>query len=279
MADKYGGGVRDSALRVRSNVYLSMENSPWPPILVTGVLVFFRVGGLLLIAPLLSSRSVPSPMRAGFAVLLTVILTPVVPGVPDGVALGPLALATELLAGFGLGLGAAVLISAAEMTGDILATQTGLSGGTVLNPVSGQGTSVLAQLLGLFSLLLLLVTGGHLVLIESLATSFTALPPGSGGQLDQGLRFLLETMGLLFVRGMIFASPVVASVLVGYVALGVLAKTSPQLNMLAVAFPLQIGLGLLMLAFALPLIATFYSAWPSHVRDLATGYMTALGGG
>ena len=258
---------------------MNADLAPWTPYLMTGALVFFRVAGFMLIAPVLSSRSIPLPLRACVSVLLTVLLTPIVTPAPAELVIGPFVIMRELFVGFGLGLGAAVLISAAELAGDVLAIQTGLSGGTVLDPVTGQGTGVLTQLLGLSALLLLIATDGHLVMVEAFARSFETVPVGDQMWLDRGLRFLLQTMGLLFTRGLIFAAPIVAAVLVGYLALGVLARASPQLNMLAVAFPLQIGLGLLALSIALPLAATFYGGWPVLITEWTSGYLTLLRGG
>lgn len=250
-----------------------------PPILIAMTLAFFRVGGLMVVAPLFSARTIPRMVRAALAVLFTVLLVPAMPPVPPAMIVGPYELAAELVIGLGIGFGAAAMIGGAELAGDVLAVQTGLSGGTALDPLTGQGTGVLSQLLGLFVLLLLLVTGGHLVLIEVLAASYTIVPVGWSFDLTGGVMELARTMGLLFSQGLQFASPIIASVTIGYMALGVLARTSPQLNMLAVAFPLQIGLGLLVLGASLPLAASFYSAWPTHVRQLSARFLVAVTGG
>ncbi len=242
-------------------------------------LVLFRVGGLMLVAPLFSSRTIPLMVRTGYTLLLVVLLTPVIPAPPVGVAFGPTLIIGELFLGLGIGLGAAVLLAGAELAGEILAVQTGLSGATTLNPLTGVGTGVLSQLLGLFTLLLLLATGAHLVLIEALVVSYDSVPPGALADLQFGIMELTSMFGLLFSTGLKFAAPIVAAVSVGYLALGILARTSPQMNMLAVAFPLQIGLGLLVLAAVLPLAATFYAAWPDHIAGLAGRFFLSVGGG
>jgi flagellar biosynthetic protein FliR len=242
-------------------------------------LAFFRVGGLMLVAPLFSSRTVPAQVRASLAVLLTLLLLPGIGPLPEGFVLGPAAILVETFVGFGIGFGAAVLLASAELAGEVLAVQTGLSGATALDPLSGQGTGVLSQLLGLFVLLLFLVTGGHLVLIEVLAGSYEIVPVGQAVAVSDGIWALARVFGLLFAQGLQFASPVIAAVSVGYMALGVLARTSPQLNMLAVAFPLQIGIGLLVLGSAFPIVATFYAAWPDHAAGLAGRFLTSLVGG
>jgi flagellar biosynthesis protein FliR len=252
---------------------------PIPPLAVAGALALFRIGGLMLVAPLFSSRTVPRMLRAAFAVLLTVLMLPALPSLPPGLIVGPGALAAEMVVGLGIGFGAAALLAGAEMAGDVLAVQTGLSGATALDPLTGQGTGVLGQLLGLFALLVLLVTGGHLVMLEALAASYEIVPIGFSFNLSAGIMELVGMTSLLFSRGLQFAAPVIAAISVGYVALGVLARTSPQLNMLAVAFPLQIGLGLLILGAVLPMAATFYASWPAHIEGLSLRFLLALGGG
>lgn len=242
-------------------------------------MAFFRVGGLMLVAPLLSSRALTPQLRAGIAVLLTLFLVPHVVSLPADFVLGPTALLTEAFVGFGIGFGAAILLAAAELAGEVLAVQTGLSGATALDPLTGQGTGVLGQLLRLFALLLFLVTGGHLVLLEALAASYDVVPAGAPIVASTGVTEIATTFGLLFAQGLQFAAPIIAAVSVGYMALGVLARTSPQLNMLAVAFPLQIGLGLLVLGSILPVAATFYAAWPDHVAGLAARFLAALSSG
>jgi flagellar biosynthetic protein FliR len=244
------------------------------------MLVLFRIGGLALIAPFLASRIVPIQVRGALAVLLTIVITPIAISMPGAVPeLNLLSLVTETFVGFGLGFGAAILVGAADMAGDILATQTGLSGASVLDPLTGQGSAAMGQLLSFMVIVLLLVTGGHLVMIESLAGSFAWVPLGSSPDLLAGATSLIRVGAQLFAHGLQFAAPVVGAVGVGYVALGVLARTAPQLNVLAVSFPLQIALGLLVLGAALPLLATHFASWPIRIDEMSGAFVRALAGG
>ena len=242
-------------------------------------LTFFRLGGFMLVAPMFASRALAPHLRAGITLLLTLLIFPTVPLPPPGFLLGPVALAGEMLVGLGIGFGAAILLASAELAGEVLAVQTGLSGASALDPLTGQGTGVLGQLLRFFVLLLFLVTGGHLVLLEAFAGSYEVVPAGAAFSLTAGVGEIARMFSLLFVHGLQFAAPIIAAVTVGYMALGVLARTSPQLNMLAVAFPLQIGLGLLVLGSSLPVAATFYAAWPDHAVGLAGRFLLSLVGG
>lgn len=244
------------------------------------ILVLFRLGGLFLIAPFFASRLLPMQVRGALALLLMVVITPIALAVPGAVvSLSLVTLFTEMFVGFGLGFGAAVLVGAADMAGDILATQTGLSGASVLDPFTGQGSAALGQLLGFTVVMLLIVTGGHLVMIEALAGSYAWIPLGAQPDLMAGSVSLIRGGARLFSTGLQFAAPVVGTVSVGYVALGVLAKTAPQLNVLAVSFPLQIALGLLVLGAALPLVATHFAGWPVHIDEMTGSFVRALSGG
>lgn len=244
------------------------------------LLVLFRLGGLFLIAPFFASRLLPMRLRAALAVLLAAVITPVALATPEAVArIDAAALATELFVGFGIGFGAAVLVGAADMAGDILGTQIGLSGASVLDPLTGQGSSAMAQLLGFTVVTLLLVTGGHHVMIEALAGSYAWVPLGSTPDLAAGAFSLVRLGTRLFATGLQFAAPVIGTVAVGYVALGVLARTAPQLNVLAVSFPLQIALGLLVLGAAFPLLATHFASWPLHIDEMGGVFVRSLTGG
>lgn len=235
-----------------------------------------RLAGLILVAPVFSSRAVPMRLRTGLLLLLTFLLLPMalsvmtVGGGGASPRVGPASLGTEAILGLTLGLGAAVFIAAAESAGDMLAVQMGLSGANVLDPVSGTQMPVLGQFLGLFVTALLLASGGHLAILEVLSASLRAFPPGTPVELEGGVAATVALMGSQFVLGLRFAAPVVAAMMIGNAVLGVTAKTVPQLNVLMLAFPLQIGIGLVTLGLSLSLIASYFGEWPEHYASLVS---------
>ena len=245
------------------------------------LLLSTRLTGLFLIAPLFSSRAVPMKVRAALLLLLTFLLLPTAatslesPATETAGGL-PVKLASEAILGITLGLGAALFIAAAESAGDAIAVQMGLSGANVLDPSSGTQMPVIGQFLGLFALALLLGVGGHLVILEALAASLKAFPPGQPLSLEPGLLASVKMLGAQFVLGLRFAAPVVAAMMIGNAALGVMAKTVPQLNVLMMAFPLHIGIGLVALGVTLPFIATFFGDWPAHYTDLVDGALESF---
>lgn len=248
-----------------------MTPQPFDPLapgaMDAAVLLAARVAALVLVAPVFSSTTVPKMVRAALIVLLTVVMLPLVGGVKGELTVS--SFVSESLVGFAMGLGAAFTVSAAETAGDLLATQTGLSGATTLDPMSNASTAALSEFFRLVVITLMLALGGHLLMLEALARSVREIPIGSPIHTADGLAALVHLGSILFVLGLRFAAPVVAAVLISNLALGILARTVPQLNALAVAYPVQIMVGLVTLAAALPVIAGFMLRWPGHYAENA----------
>jgi flagellar biosynthetic protein FliR len=116
-------------------------------------------------------------------------------------------------------------------------------------------------------------------MLDALAASTRYAPVGGTVDAAAGARAMLSLGGLLFATGFKFAAPVVAAVMVANVALAVLSRAAPQLNILSVAFPLQIGVGLFALAASLPLIATHFGAWEGSYDGLLGRLLGAFAGG
>lgn len=242
-----------------------MDSGFLPPALAPlapALLLAARVGGIVMVAPIYSARVVPLRVRAALLVLFTAVLLPTVRTDPAAV-FGLVTLLQETLIGALVGLGAAVFVGGAEAAGEWLAVQTGLSGATTLDPLSTASTPTLGQLMNLTVTVVLLAVGGHLVMLEAVAATTEVAPLGSGFVAEAGAVMAVTAGSTLFALGLRLAAPVIATVLVANAALGVLARTAPQINLLLVAFPVQIGLGLLILAFSLPLAVTGFTNWPA----------------
>jgi flagellar biosynthesis protein FliR len=243
------------------------------------VLVLFglRVGGLVLVAPVFSARTIPMAVKTGLVLILTVLMQPAalasVRTVPQ---LTPAAALNETLVGFAIGMGAALLVGATEAAGELIGIQIGLSGAALFDPLNNTQGTAIGQFMQLFAVSLLLAFNAHLVMLDALATSVQAVPVGSPLEVRHGLAALISLGGTLFALGLRFAAPVIAAVLVANVALAVLGRAAPQLNILSVAFPIQIGIGLFTLAAALPFIATWFTGWEGTYDGALTRVMAAL---
>ncbi len=227
----------------------------------TLVLLGMRVSGLVVAAPVFSAKMIPTSIKTAIIVLLTALLQPVAFSQTTSIPrLTPETFVGELLVGLALGLGAAFLIGAASTAGDLMGMQIGLSGAAVLDPTNNSSENVLGVFGTLFATTLMLAVDAHLVMIDAVAKSVHAIPIGSGLH-AAGLLAMVRSASVLFALGLQFAAPVIAAVLVANTALAVLSRAAPQLNILSVAFPVQIGIGLFGLAAAIPFIGAFYHGW------------------
>ncbi|MDH5588460.1 MAG: flagellar biosynthetic protein FliR [Gemmatimonadota bacterium] len=243
-------------------------------------LLLMRITALMWSAPLFSARPVSMQVKVAFTGVMVFFMWPAATAAAGvDVRFTPAAITGELVIGLTLGLGAGIFVAAAEAAGDMLAVQMGLSGANVLDPMSSTQLPVLGQFLGLFVLLLIVAAGGHLVILGTLHDSLTALPLGTPLRFQEGTFALVRLGSTLLWMGLRFAAPVVAAIMIGNAALGIMARTVPQLNILMVAFPVQISIGLFGLAVTLPLIATAFHRWPEQYVDITGGILERLAPG
>lgn len=245
------------------------------------VLVSSRVTGMVLVAPVFSAKTVPMRVRTLLVILLSLLLRPAVLAAAPagGLAVTPVAVLGEVMAGFAIGLGAALFVGAAELAGDLAAIHSGLSGAALLDPLTRTSVPALGQLTQLFAVAVLLAADGHLLMIRALGESLAALPPGTPMDLRSGAGAMVGLGSGLFAAGLRFAGPIVAAVLVANTALALLGRAAPSLNVLSVAFPVQIAVGLFALAAALPFLAPAFAGWGEGYAGMLSTVFTALGGG
>jgi flagellar biosynthetic protein FliR len=243
------------------------------------VLVLFacRVSGVVLVAPVFSARTIPMQVRTALVIALTILLGPIAASAHTAQpVLTPGTFLSETLIGFVIGMGAAIWVGAAETAGEMLAIQIGLSGAAIVDPTTSAQGPALGQFLNLFAIALLLSLNGHVLMLDALAASMARLPVGGTVNIEGGLGSLAALGTTLFSLGLRFAAPVVAVVLIANVALAVLSRAAPQLNILTIAFPIQIGVGLFALTASLPFLALWFSGWNVTYDGVLTRLFGAL---
>ena len=224
-----------------------------------------RIGGLMLIAPAFSARTVPVMVRTAFMAVLTFLLLPLTRPAPD-IAVTAASLLGELFIGFALGLGAAFFLAAAELAGDVVAFQSGLSGASTLDPINQTNVATLGQFMNLSALALVLALDGHVVMVEALAHSLEVAPIGQPIAWQEGARALVGLGSDLFLTGVRIGAPGILAVLISNLALGVLARATPKLNVFVLAYPLQIAVGLFTLGVSLPFVFALFAGWDGLYR-------------
>lgn len=212
------------------------------------VLVLTRVSGLVLVAPIFGSRSVPMHVRGFLAVGLSLIVTPL----QTQTAVDPanllellVLMGREALLGLALGLAVLILFTGLQLTGQVISQISGMSLADVFNPSYEADVSIFSQLLDLVAIAAFLAIGGHRQVLEALLDTFQARPPGAA-EFPLGVAATLsELLGESFVIGVRAAAPVMVALLMSVLILGLISRTLPQLNVIAIGFNLN---SLIMLA-------------------------------
>lgn len=218
-----------------------------------------RILAFIATAPLWSNAGVPGRTRLILAIAITVAITPILPAMPivqPASLAGLWILLQQMLIGIGMGFAAKIVFSGIELAGEFIGAQMGLGFATFYDPLSSSQTPVISEFINLIALLLFLSMNGHLLYLATLVQSFSsipvnAVPLGAGSWLN-----LAELGGKIFSAGLLLALPIVVALLITNVALAVLTRAAPQLNIFALGFPLTLIGGFFGLAVSLNYLAT-----------------------
>ncbi len=217
-----------------------------------------RILGLMAVAPLFGNVSVPARVKIGLGILLAVTMAPSVPALPAADPMsydGLLILTQQLIIGLGIGFAMRIVFAGVEMAGEVIGMTMGLGFATFYDPQTRGQSSAISQFLSLLTIMVYLASNLHLVLLSALADSFISLPitaAPAGGHLAQTL---VAWGGRIFSAGVQLSLPIVAALLITNLALGILTRAAPQLNLFGIGFPITIGVGFVMLAVTLPYLA------------------------
>ena len=222
----------------------------------TLLLVFVRVSIILVMIPVFSANQIPRLVRVGFAILVTIVIYPTVPLMTpfkDLYGLGGAVLA-QLVIGTIFGYVSYLIFMGIQLAGEVLDIQVGFAIVNVINPFTQQNVSVLGEFVLVLATLLFLISDGHHLLLEGIGGSFNLLPLPWIGLSPQLFTSVIAFTSAAFLILFKIATPISLSLFVANVALGLMARVAPQMNVFIIGFPLQIGIGLIMLAVSLPLL-------------------------
>ncbi|WP_292976905.1 flagellar biosynthetic protein FliR [Nitrosomonas sp.] len=243
-----------------------------------------RILALMTAAPLLGSSNIPVQVKLGLSVLLAILIAPLLPSLPQmdpGSGTGLIVLLQQVIIGLAMGFSMRIIFTAVEMAGEITGLQMGLGFATFFDPQQSGQVQLVGRFYGLLATLLFLAIDGHLQIIGILAHSFTTLPVGTDGMDVVSFTALVNWGAKIFTFGLHLALPVLAALLITNLALGILTRAAPQLNIFAVGFPLTLGIGLLVMSWALPyftpVLTQLLGESFSIMRSLVNGDSSAIG--
>ena len=238
------------------------------------ILMFARIGTMIMLLPGLGEMSVPARIRLTIALVLTFVLFPLhragyaidlrSPG-PVIVALGQ-----ELAIGMVLGLTARLTISALQVAGSVIAQQLGLGFVTAVDPTQGQQGLILGNFLALLGVTLIFATDLHHMVIAALHDSYRLFRPGEVPVVGDVSSLVTNTVASAFRVGIQLSGPFLVFGLVFNVALGVLSRLMPQMQVYFVATPLSIMVGFVILLVVVgAMMGGFLGYVGSVLRELA----------
>jgi len=207
---------------------------------------FVRIGAFLMVMPLIGGSFVPTKVRLLLAVVLTAVLAPIIPTMPNLDVLsvaGMVTMIQEIAIGVAMGFLVQLVFDAIALGGQVIGMSMGLGFAVFLDRARGVNIPVLGQLFLMLGMLIFLSLDGHLALIQLLAESFYAWPVSVGGFSQPILWELLLWTGQMFVYAMKIALPAITAILVVNLSFGVMSRAAPTLNLFAVGFPVAMLLG------------------------------------
>ena len=218
-----------------------------------------RILGLIAAAPLFGNLAVPFTIKIALGVMLALIIAPVVPVLPalDPMSLtGLLILSQQFIIGLAMGFAMRIAFAAVEMAGEIAGLTRGFGFATFFDPQTRGRSSAISQFLALLTIMVFLAANVHLALLATLAESFSTLPISAAPINDRSFHQLALWGGKIFSTGVQLSLPIVAALLITNLALGILTRAAPQLNLFGIGFPITLGAGFLMIALIVPYLAT-----------------------
>jgi len=216
---------------------------------------FFRIGAMLMAMPVIGVKTVPKRVRIAFAIVLTLIIAPLVPDVPQVDPLSGsavLIVAQQILIGVAMGFILQLVFAIFLVGAHVISMQMGLGFATMIDPQSGASIPVLGQFFTIVVTLVFLALNGHLLLIEMLVNSFHTLPISESGISAEGYWLMALWGREVFSGAVLVALPAIAALLFVTLTLGVMTRAAPQFNIFAVGFPISLVWGVVIVYFTLP---------------------------
>jgi flagellar biosynthetic protein FliR len=222
------------------------------------VLILTRISIVLFMLPIFGTALLPNLVKAALALTISVALFTVVrpdPNLfPENLVSGLNLIVSELIFGLVVGLTIRLFFAAIQLGGQLIGFQMGFAISNVLDPESGAQTPIVAHMGYWVALVIFLLLNGHHILLKALADSFSIVQVGSFAFGDGLFQKILEASGDMFAMAIRFGAPAIAALLFTSAAFGIVAKVVPQMNILIVAFPLKIVVGLFFFGLSLRLL-------------------------
>jgi flagellar biosynthetic protein FliR len=240
---------------------------PTPREVIFFMLVLSRVAGIFAALPVFGGRRLPLRIRAITVFMITLVCFPALsvtpPEVPTDVFTLALLAFSEVMIGLTLAFITQIIFAAVEFSGQIIGMQMGLTISSILDPSLGTQNQIMAVVQTLFATLMFLSLNIHHLFIRAIMDSFKIIPLGGWHLSGELINFLVIRTADIFIIGIRLAAPVMVGLLLTSVALGIMARAFPQMNIFMISLPLNVGLGLVILGMTITIFL--------HVLEVSFG--------
>lgn len=241
------------------------------------LLTFLRISLIVFMFPLFGADNLPQVVKGAICIALTLALFPYMsfPGnlMPASGGQIIVMIISEFILGFTMGLVVRYTFAGIQAGGELLAAQMGFSMASIVDPATGSQQTILGHLLYTVAMLTFLVLSGHLFLLKSLADTFELIPPGGLVMSTFFVSEVLDMSATIFTLALKIVAPVMAVLFFIELALALMAKAAPQMNLLIIGFPLKIGVGLFFMGIIFLLISQHMRAFILDLIPLMTNLL------
>lgn len=257
--------------------FTSAQLSTW---LAAFIFPLARILALIASAPIFGNRQIPARIKVGLAVAITILVAPTL-DIPSDLdpasAQGMFVLMQQIVAGLIMGFAIRLIFTAVEMAGDLAGMQMGLGFASFYDPQNASYTPVIAQFLGIIAALVFITVDGHLYMLSALSESFRDFPISASPPSASAFRTITEWGGSMFSNALQFSLPLIGALLITNLALGILTRSAPQLNIFAVGFPITLAVGFAALMLTIPYLAPLMEHFTHTGLDTVSRIMIQLG--
>lgn len=226
--------------------------------LVLFMMLFVRISALVITAPIVGNQAVPIQVKIALSLFLALVLYPMVASHAPNVdlSLGGLALLAikEVCVGLILGFVTGLIFDGVLLAGELIGFDMGISIASAIDPENGRTNPVIGVFLSMVMMLVFLSINGHHFVFQALYLSYEAVPVGSFTISAISVDRMVAITGVVFAVGIKLAAPVMVASFMVNIALGILVRVAPQMNVFIVSMPLKIGMGLIVLMVSAPMM-------------------------
>lgn len=232
-------------------------------------------------APFLGNRIIPGWIRVGLAFFLALLTAPFVhsppSGIPENIFSYALLLGNELLLGLAIGFIAALVFLAIQLAGEMIDMQMGFAMVNVIDPLYGVQVPLMGNFLYILAVMMLLLTNGHHLLLWGIQRSFVLVPAAGFSFTGASVQTVIALFAGLFAVALSICAPVIGILFLTSIALGIISRTMPQMNVFVIGMPLKIIVGLVVLMFMLPMCGSLLEGLFGRMTGYIISFLNAFG--